>query len=615
MTDVTVRRFGRLPITAALAPPLALLLLALAAGTTMGRSAGTLTAPSVSPNVAVAGATVSFGVTFTDPAGAAPRSVSVAIGYDWKAMTGAGSDYTRGVRFTVAATPGVGHYQIWFRSDDADGHLVYVRGSDLTIEPAPSPTPTRSPTVTRSPTPAPTATPTRSPSPTRTPSPTATRPPELTPRPTSGTPRPVPIATVHASAPSAGSTSTKAAGPVASSGPGKGDSPSAGVAGLAGGRSGSTPVSGPSAAGSATAAVSPSSSPTDISAGTVLSGPAGYELTYGISRGGIATGVPAALFSSKDLPLQELMARLAPTIATACAGTAAWAAFAFLGRRRRNDDESDDGLLAAAAASGLEADAATGLEVDESLLPRWRRPSLQQVRRTDPLRATAEAPHLSFESAGVVPLEDYERRHIGYRLVRLLDSPDELRSTEIGILDQGDEVQLLERHGAYWLVLCPDGRQGWVHRMTLADCVPAAELAAEPELMPQDGAVEYEMPGIEAYAEEPGTDGLLEAYMSARRDVLKTMAGEPGANEASGEAPAFCTFEAATFAVPAAEVEASLRPIEEPASAAAPSQTPVETPAAKPEHAGERYSARKSGGSRKAATASRPGTKSRRPSR
>jgi hypothetical protein len=297
-------------------------------------------------------------------------------------------------------------------------------------------------------------------------------------------------------------------------------------------------------------------------------------------------------------------------------GTAAWAAFVFLGKRRRNDDESDDGLLAAAAASGLETDAASGLEVDESLLPRWRRPSLQQVRRTDPLRAAAETPHLSFESAGVRPLADYETRHIGYRLVRLLDSPDELRSTEIGVLDQGDEVQLLERYGAYWLVLCPDGRQGWVHRMTLADPSQAAEPIPDPEPVLEGGVVEYEMPDIEAYAEGPSSDGLLEAYMTARRDVLRTMGnGESGAAEPAGDAPIFCTFEAATFAVPVAEVATSPSPAPEPVAAGAPAETPAEIPDAKPERAGARYSARKTADIRKAATASRPGTKSRRPSR
>jgi hypothetical protein len=78
---------------------------------------------------------------------------------------------------------------------------------------------------------------------------------------------------------------------------------------------------------------------------------------------------------------------------------------------------------------------------------------------------------MSFDNGLVSAIEGHERRIIRYRVVRLLDAPDELRSSDIGQLDQGDEVQLLERSGAYWLVLCPDGRQGWLHKMTLGDVV------------------------------------------------------------------------------------------------------------------------------------------------
>ncbi len=67
-----------------------------------------------------------------------------------------------------------------------------------------------------------------------------------------------------------------------------------------------------------------------------------------------------------------------------------------------------------------------------------------------------------------------ERRRIRYRLVSLLDAPDEVRGGEIGTLDEGDEVVLLEKHGTYWRVLCPDGRQGWLHKMTLGDIVVEA---------------------------------------------------------------------------------------------------------------------------------------------
>jgi hypothetical protein len=78
---------------------------------------------------------------------------------------------------------------------------------------------------------------------------------------------------------------------------------------------------------------------------------------------------------------------------------------------------------------------------------------------------------MTFDSGVVQALEGRERRVIRYAVVRLLDAPDELRSAEIGQLDQGDEVQLLERSGAYWLVLCPNGQQGWIHKMTLGEIV------------------------------------------------------------------------------------------------------------------------------------------------
>ena len=90
------------------------------------------------------------------------------------------------------------------------------------------------------------------------------------------------------------------------------------------------------------------------------------------------------------------------------------------------------------------------------------------------------APRLTFDRGLVGPLDGRERRLIRYNVVRLLDVPDELRGIEIGFLDQGDEVQLLERQGTYWLVLCPNGGQGWIHKMTLGEVVadddgPAAE--------------------------------------------------------------------------------------------------------------------------------------------
>jgi hypothetical protein len=168
-------------------------------------------------------------------------------------------------------------------------------------------------------------------------------------------------------------------------------------------------------------------------------------------------------------------------------------AFAIFGKKRRDEQPpAPDEVLQASAARGHDqvprGDVAAGvvrapagpMPLDgEAAMPRWRRPSLIQARKADPARYVATTPRMSFENAAIASPGGSEQRVIRYRLVRLLDAPDELRSVEIGQLDQGDEVQLLERSGSYWLVLCPDGRQGWLHKMTLGETV-ADSAAANP---------------------------------------------------------------------------------------------------------------------------------------
>jgi len=321
------------------------------------------------------------------------------------------------------------------------------------------------------------------------------------------------------------------------------------------------------------------------------------------------------------------MNQLAPTMLTLLLGLTAWAAFAFFGRKRRDDEDPANALLAAAAATGFEGQAASGLRaVDESLMPRWRRPSLQQARRTDPLRASAAlAPHMSFEAAGVMPLANYERRTIGYRLVRLLDSPDELRATEIGVVDEGDEVQLLDRHGAYWLVLCPDGRQGWIHRMTLANAegIEPAEPEGQPEALEATEATEasaasdatgaLDPHGYDMFAEENETSGLLEAYMKARS--MADTAAVPAAAALPAAAATEPEIDPRIAALASMVESAPAEPDAAAATAPEPGTSSVATPAAKSKRAGAKYSAQKPAGTRKAAAASRPGTKSRRPSK
>ena len=264
---------------------------------------------------------------------------------------------------------------------------------------------------------------------------------------------------------------------------------------------------------------------------------------------------------------------------------------------------------ASALADPVHYEPANPLAVDEELLPRWRRPSLQQQRRTDPLRAAEpEANHLSFQQAdgsagpaaqiaAIAPIAALGTRRIRYRLVRLLDSPDEYRSTEIGVLDEGDEVQLLESQGQYWLVLCPDGRRGWIHRMTIADEPDTSAAAAQPSI--DDFGVAYPieeeelaqaLAAPEVESGQPGGDSLLDSLIAARREALK----------------------GPTFSRPAQLPDA---PVEaEPATWTVPSAHEPAAPSAEPEGADGQYSGRKRGGSRKAAGASRPGTRSRRPS-
>ena len=172
---------------------------------------------------------------------------------------------------------------------------------------------------------------------------------------------------------------------------------------------------------------------------------------------------------------------------------------------------------------------------DEAGIPRWRRPSLIEARKTDPrYSATATHERQSFNHGGDPATAGTERRKIRYRAVSLLDAPDPLRSSAIGDLDEGDEVQLLQRSGAYWLVLCPDGTQGWVHRMTLGDVVEydggsSAFNNARRSFTPRigdaasasDETAEPEAGGTTAPTEadrsiaEDGTD-LLSAYIANR---------------------------------------------------------------------------------------------------
>ena len=166
-----------------------------------------------------------------------------------------------------------------------------------------------------------------------------------------------------------------------------------------------------------------------------------------------------------------------PTLAAALGSLGAvgvWMAFSLFGKRRRDEQPpAPDDVLRAAAASGVGLVAAASLvpEIDdpERFMPRWRRPSLLQARKYDPIReGLPERQALAF---GVDMATTNERRLIRYATVRLLDRPDEVMGLAVGDLAAGDEVELCERSSLFWFVRTPDGRAGWLHRMTLGDSV------------------------------------------------------------------------------------------------------------------------------------------------
>ena len=51
--------------------------------------------------------------------------------------------------------------------------------------------------------------------------------------------------------------------------------------------------------------------------------------------------------------------------------------------------------------------------------------------------------------------------------MRLNSEPDDIRSPELGRLDRGDEVEIVDSFEGYLSVRVPDGTTGWIHRATI----------------------------------------------------------------------------------------------------------------------------------------------------
>jgi hypothetical protein len=145
-------------------------------------------------------------------------------------------------------------------------------------------------------------------------------------------------------------------------------------------------------------------------------------------------------------------------------------------------------VMSVTATTRVESMAPTsGHDVDpEAGMPRWRRPSLLEARRSDPTRfeASTRAP-LRFGDAGNGH-EDV--RVVRYAVVPVLDRPDEVLGLRLSDLGSGDEVRVVGASSAFLEVVCPNGDQGFVHRTTLSQA-GVAEMARQPVSQEADDAL------------------------------------------------------------------------------------------------------------------------------
>lgn len=120
----------------------------------------------------------------------------------------------------------------------------------------------------------------------------------------------------------------------------------------------------------------------------------------------------------------------------------------------------------------------------EAGMPRWRRPSLLEARRSDPTRANA-TPRTPMRFGEVIP-SDVDVRVVRYAVVPVLDRPDEVLGLQLSDIGTGDEIQVVGGSGAFLEIVCPNGDRGFIHRTTVGPRESAGMRSAMREPMPQE---------------------------------------------------------------------------------------------------------------------------------
>lgn len=442
-------RFGPLATRAALVIATLPMAFAAVAGPTFAAACDSdgayklsLTQPAVSPRSGSPSTVITFSVRATFKAGCPAPKVTAVLSGPSSVTHGlaAGSTNTVGTLFSGARTLPVGSWIVGFRAVAPSGTIVTITAQGSVVITAPNPTPTPAPTPT--PTPRPTAPP-------PTPPPTApppTLPPPTAPPPTSFPSEPAPTSSA---APSPGPSATAPA----PSGHGPGPSPSAatlvpaGVIDASGPPGARVPPGDPraGAGGGDLRAPLPDSPSLADAAPDIF-----FMLSVWVALGGLGAAIAAVLLQrtpaiASAIPLPVVAATLGTTRESAVEPTLPAAELA------NELPEPDD---------------------EERFVPRWRRPSVQKARFSDPIKDHAPRPALRFAEAAAAGVARFEIR---YRSVRIGSDPVDAVSQELGRLDLGDEVELLQRSRGFAQVRIPGGLVGWVLADTLVE--PSLEVA------------------------------------------------------------------------------------------------------------------------------------------
>jgi hypothetical protein len=421
------------------------------AGNCNGATTPAITGGTASPGSGSPATTITFSVRFTDSGGCQPSKVEVVVaGLGRYAMTGAGTAFQAGVTYLTAMSLPAGSWAYSFAATNGSGKrsvtLTAVSPASIVIvSPTPRPTPQPTPVPTPAPTPRPTPQPTPVPAPKSTPKPSSRPTPKPTPH---QTPKPTANATPK-------STLRPTAVPPATSDPGVGGdpTPTASAPGqIAGGLPGDRGGDGPGGFGGGIDDPQPPSA---------LEGSSGLGLDPGlgipVAAWSLTTALGVILFAAflrrpSRRERERVAADPAAAVAVRSAGsTLAWpggghtAQFGAVGGAARSDDEADE---------SADAD-----------LPRSLRPTLREQRQSSDrgMLAAAREP----ARFGAAPKSGVERRTIGYRLVRVSDAPDDIRSKEVGRVDRGDEVEVIGEHEGFLRVKTPSGLEGWVPRVVI----------------------------------------------------------------------------------------------------------------------------------------------------